>query len=96
MSREAGVVRNKQGLQRLSDLLVGSLAREVEDRTDLEDVALTVTAAVVAAAAQARTESRGCHHRSDHPNVDSVQAVSVAVRLDSAGRPVVVLPAGVC
>ena len=96
MSREAGVVRNEQGLQWLSDLLAGAPARKVGDRTDLEDVALTVTATVVAAAAQARTESRGCHHRSDHPNVDPVQAVSVEVRLDSAGQPVVVLPAGVC
>ncbi len=85
-----------QGLQRLSDLLAGAPMREVNDRTDLEDVALTVTATVVAAAAQARTESRGCHHRSDHPGVDPVQAVSTAVGLDATGRPVVVLPAGVC
>lgn len=96
MTHEAGVVRDRQGLQRLSDLLAGAPVREVSDRTDLEDVALTVTATVVAAAAQARTESRGCHHRSDHPGVDPVQAVSTAVGLDATGRPVVVLPAGVC
>jgi L-aspartate oxidase len=95
MTREAGVVRDGQGLQRLSDLLASAPGREVRDRIDFEDVALTVTATVVAAAAQARTESRGCHHRSDHPNADAAQGISVAVRLDVAGRPIVALPAGV-
>jgi L-aspartate oxidase len=95
MTREAGVVRNDQGLQRLSQLLAAAPEREMRDRGDLEDVALTVTASVVAAAASARAESRGCHHRSDHAGTEPTQAVSTHVQLDAAGRPVVALPAGV-
>jgi L-aspartate oxidase len=95
MTRAAGVVRDGQGLQRLSELLASAPAREMRDRSDLEDVALTVTASVVAAAASARDESRGCHHRADHPDADPTQAVSTHVQLDGAGRPVVALPAGV-
>jgi L-aspartate oxidase len=45
-------------------------------RADFEDVALTTTARAVAAAALARTESRGCHHRGDSPETDPAQAVS--------------------
>jgi L-aspartate oxidase len=95
MTHEAGVVRDGIGLQRLSDLLADAPGREVRDRTDLEDVALTVTATVVAAAAQARIESRGCHHRADYPDADVAQGISAVVHLDVAGRPVVALPAGV-
>jgi L-aspartate oxidase len=95
MTLDAGVVRDGQGLQRLSELLAAAPERRPRDRAGLEDVALTVTATVVAAAAGARVESRGCHHRSDHPGVDSLQAVSTDVRLDATGMPVVALPAGV-
>jgi L-aspartate oxidase len=95
MTREAGVVRDGQGLQRLSDLLVDAPDREIRSRADLEDVALTVTATVVAAAAHARAESRGCHHRADHPAADPAQEVSMVVRLDAAGRPLVATPAAV-
>jgi L-aspartate oxidase len=45
-----------------------------------------MTAAAVAAAAAARAESRGCHHRSDHPDTDAAQAISTQVRLDTDGR----------
>jgi L-aspartate oxidase len=48
---------------------------------DLEDAALTVTARAVAAAALARDESRGCHHRAEYPDTTVVQARSIVVRL---------------
>ena len=49
-----------------------------------EDAALTTTARVVAAAAEAGTETRGCHHRSDFPDTDPAQAVSRTVHAEPA------------
>lgn len=58
----------------------------------LEDAALTVTAQAVAAAALARTETRGCHHRSDFLDTDPAQAVSFDVRAGADGRIAVTEP----
>ncbi len=80
MSHDASVVRDADGLQRLTDLLSTAGGRAVARRSDLEDAALTLTARVVAAAALARTESRGCHHRAEYPAVDPRQARSSVVR----------------
>ena len=55
-------------------------------RAEFEDAALTATARAVAAAALARTETRGCHHRSDFPDTDPAQAVSIDVRIGADGR----------
>ncbi|MGV0850099.1 L-aspartate oxidase [Mycolicibacterium phlei] len=70
MTRYAGVVRDGDGLTVLAKELDGASPRVIDSRTDFEDVALTTVAAAVAAAAIARTESRGCHHRRDHPDTD--------------------------
>jgi L-aspartate oxidase len=44
----------------------------------------------VLAAAGTRTETRGCHVRTDHPRRDDAwQRASLRVRLDAGGRPVV-------
>ena len=48
-------------------------------RADFEDAALTATARVVDEAARARTETRGCHHRSDYVQTDPAQASSRTV-----------------
>jgi L-aspartate oxidase len=62
----------------------------VHDRSGVEDAALTLLAAAVLAAAGTRTETRGCHVRTDHPDRDDVwQRASLQVRLDGDGRPVV-------
>ena len=79
MSCWASVVRDADGLSRLDDVLATASAGRLDTRADFEDAALTVTAMAVAAAALARTESRGCHHRSDWPLTDPAQAVSVSV-----------------
>ncbi|ULE32657.1 L-aspartate oxidase [Mycobacterium sp. IDR2000157661] len=74
MTTHASVARDGAGLAALSRQLDGAPARVIGSRADLEDVALTTTAVAVAAAATARTETRGCHHRSDFPDTDPLQA----------------------
>ncbi|MCV7299025.1 L-aspartate oxidase [Mycobacterium barrassiae] len=70
MSRYASVVRDDTGLCALSQALEAATPRKFGSRTDFEDVALTTVAGGVMAAALARTETRGCHHRADYPDTD--------------------------
>ena len=77
MTRYASVVRDGDGLERLAKELDTATPRALKSRSDFEDVALTTTAGAVAAAALDRTESRGCHHRSDYPDTDPALAHSV-------------------
>jgi L-aspartate oxidase len=77
MTRDASVVRDGDGLRRLAKELDASAPRILNSRADFEDVALTTVAAAVASSALARTESRGCHHRSDFPDTDPAQARSL-------------------
>jgi L-aspartate oxidase len=76
MSRYASVVRDADGLQRLTQELEAADPRDLDCRTSFEDVALTTAARAVTAAALARNESRGCHHRSDFPETDPALAHS--------------------
>jgi L-aspartate oxidase len=71
------VVRDGEGLTQLARIVDGATPRNLDSRADFEDVALTTTAGAVAAAALARTESRGCHHRSDFPDTDPALARSL-------------------
>lgn len=59
----------------------------------LEDAALTLTARAFLVAATARTESRGCHTRSDHPEPRDDLRRSLPVRLGADGRPQLVTEA---
>ena len=92
MSAAAGIGRDAAGLAAASDVVEGTAALAVPvDRTGIEDAALTLLAQAVLAAAGTRTETRGCHVRTDFPARDDVwQRTSNEVRLDAAGRPVVV------
>ncbi|WP_156664615.1 L-aspartate oxidase [Mycobacterium sp. 852002-51057_SCH5723018] len=81
MSRDASVVRDAAGLNRLSDKLSGAPVRHVAGRRDFEDVALTLIARAVTAAALARNESRGCHHRAEYADAAPEQARSSVLRL---------------
>lgn len=56
--------------------------------TAVEDAALTLTARALLAAAALRTESRGCHARSDHRGADPAQARSTRFVLGPDGTPV--------
>ena len=81
MNRDASVVRDAAGLARLSTTLSQAPVRTVAGRRDFEDVALAVAARAVTAAALARNESRGCHHRDEHRQTASEQGRSNVLRL---------------
>jgi L-aspartate oxidase len=81
MSRDASVVRDAAGLNRLADMLSAARPRQIAGRRDFEDVALAVTARGVTAAALARNESRGCHHRAEYEGALPEQARSSVLRL---------------
>jgi L-aspartate oxidase len=95
MSEHASVVRDAEGLQRLDAVLADARSVQPADRHSFEDAALTATARAIAVAALARTESRGCHHRADHPDTDPAQEHSVTIRA-AAGRPVLDTATAVC
>jgi L-aspartate oxidase len=84
MTRHASVVRDDAGLLTLTDLLGEARPIHLAGRGAFEEAALTITAAAVAAAALDRVETRGCHHRADHPDPDPARAVSGTVRFDAA------------
>ncbi|ORA80453.1 L-aspartate oxidase [Mycobacterium malmoense] len=81
MSLDASVVRDAAGLNRLSNKLSQARVRTVAGRRDFEDVALTLAARAVAAAALARNESRGCHHRAEYADAAPEQARGGVLRL---------------
>ena len=93
MTRWASVVRDADGLDLLIDELACAVPCTMVTRADVEDVALTMSARAVAAAALARTETRGCHHRGDFPDTDPAQAVPVHVRGTADGRVGIAEPA---
>jgi L-aspartate oxidase len=98
MSRHVGVLRDAASLATAAGAL-GAMARELSagvepSRRSWEATnVLTVATAVVAAAA-ARTESRGCHRRTDHPDPRDVWRRSLDVRVDLGGVHVDGVPDG--
>lgn len=89
MSGAAGIGRTAGGLAAASDAVEAATTLAVPlDRAGVEDAALTLLAQAVLAAAGTRTESRGCHVRTDFPDRDDTwQRESLLVRLDDTGRP---------
>ena len=80
MSAEVGVIRSGSGLARA---LAEISAIEKKAKTAaLKDMA--IAALMIAAAAYARTESRGAHYRSDFPEADPKQAHRSYFTLDEA------------
>lgn len=106
MTEHASVVRDGAGLARAARLLDTARAdepaaaatavpaprsgRPADAVARVEDAALTVTARALLLAARVRTESRGCHTRSDHPRTAPGPAQPIMVRLDEGGSPRVV------
>jgi L-aspartate oxidase len=91
MTVAAGIGRDAAGLAAASDRVEAAAEAGVPvDRAGVEDAAITLIAQAVLAAAGTRTESRGCHVRSDFPERDDVwQRASLELTLDAAGAPVV-------
>jgi L-aspartate oxidase len=96
MTRDASVVRDADGLDRLIATLSDAPSVVVNTRARLEAAALTVAARAVATAALAREESRGCHHRAEYPLAAPAPARSLVVRLDADYRAQVEELAAVC
>ena len=74
MTADAGVLRSADSLERAGR---ASSAAGKSDDAEVRNLA-TVALALLAAAA-ARTESRGCHTRTDHPDTDPALAVRLVV-----------------
>ncbi|WP_019928164.1 L-aspartate oxidase [Nocardia sp. BMG111209] len=96
MTENAGVVRTGDGLRAaILRLLQLQSAPATEDAalqpvSALETSALTLAARALLVAANARTESRGCHTRTDQPEPRPDLARSLPIRLGPDGRPQVI------
>ena len=99
MSAGAGIGRDAAGLAAASDAVEAATGVGVAGGpAGVEDAALTLLAAAVLAAAGTRTESRGCHVRTDHPDRDDAwQRASLRDGWTPTGaRPIGVGSAGRC
>jgi L-aspartate oxidase len=94
MSRYAAIGRDAEGLDVVGSVLdVSAVDCLLATRELVEDAALTLAARALIASAAARTESRGCHVRTDFPQKDDAWRRSLAVRLNPSGQPVLAAPA---
>lgn len=83
MSAEAGIGRDAIGLsQALSVFGTGRQPAELS-RASVEAANLALASAALLTAALARTESRGCHVRTDFPSTAADWSTSVSVRLQN-------------
>ena len=89
MSRHVGVLRRPERLAGAADAL-GDLALRVSldvepHRRAFEATNLLTVAAAVVEAARVRTESRGCHRRTDYTEPRPVWLTHLTARLDATG-----------
>ncbi len=94
MSRHVGVLRSPDGLALAADALSELsevVSRDVTpNRRAYEGTNLLTIAAAVVEAARARTESRGCHRRTDYTEPRSIWLTHLTERLDPLGVPSVI------
>ena len=85
--------RDAEGLAVVGSVLdVSTVDKQLESRELVEDAALTMAARALIAAAQERTESRGCHVRTDFTERSETWQRSQLVRLTPTGQPVLADP----
>ena len=89
MSRHVAVLRDAGSLATAAGAL-GAITRDlganvVPSRPAWEGTNLLTVASAVVAAATGRTESRGCHRRTDHPEPRDVWITHLHVRIDPGG-----------
>jgi L-aspartate oxidase len=89
MSRHVGVLRTPTGLADAGAALGLVVAGTQMSREGWETANLLTVARAVVAAASARTESRGCHRRIDHPEPLEAWLCHLDVRLSVAGDIIV-------
>jgi len=93
MSRYAAIGPAADGLAAAGSVLDLSISdTPLWTHAAVEDTALTVVAQALLAAAVRRTESRGCHVRSDFPVRDEGWRRSQHIRLSPSGQPVLADP----
>jgi L-aspartate oxidase len=86
-TRHAGVLRDADGLAALAATLTAVPRTDgPPDLAVVETSALHTVATLLALGAAARTESRGCHRRSDAPDTRPEWQVRLVHRIDAAGR----------
>jgi L-aspartate oxidase len=93
MSRYAAIGRDADGLAAAVSVLdLSTQDSPLWTHAAVEDAALTLAAQALLAAAVRRTESRGCHVRTDFPSRDDGWRRSQLIRLSPSGQPVLADP----
>jgi L-aspartate oxidase len=93
MSRYAAIGRDADGLAAATSVLdLSTQDSPLWTHAAVEDAALTVVAQALLAAAVRRTESRGCHVRTDFPTPSETWRRSQLIRLSPSGQPVLADP----
>ncbi|MGY1827633.1 L-aspartate oxidase [Blastococcus sp. SYSU DS0541] len=85
-SRHAGVLRTAAGLTELARVLAATPRTDELDLAAVEATAAHTVATLLATAALARPESRGCHRRADAPGTRPEWQVRLVHRIDGAGH----------
>ncbi len=83
MSAEAGIGREATGLARALAVFDRTAGTGEATRATVEAANLALASSALLTAAGARTESRGCHVRTDYPAASSDWTTSVLVRLEN-------------
>jgi L-aspartate oxidase len=91
MSRHAGVLRDREGLELLLEMLEQAPpADEDADLAVAEATSLHTVSVLIAVSALARAESRGCHRWRDVPSVTADAGARHTILRARGGRPAVV------